>query len=57
MLEKITWKTFKPLSFPCMLCHEREAEYIRVESHFRLPVCKECGRRPWDEVMEELLKH
>jgi|GEM_PF-6143633 len=53
-LESITWKTFRPDSFPCIVCGEDEAVYIRIEDDFHLPVCPRCAQRPWGEIIEAI---
>ena len=53
-LEPIIWKTFRPASFPCMICGENEAEWFYKYGPWTLPVCAKCAEKEWEEIREVL---
>ena len=53
-LEPITWITYRPPSFPCLICGEREAIYFYHYGPWNLPVCTECAQKEWEEIREVL---
>lgn len=54
-LEPITWEAFRPSSFPCMACGEREAKFIRHHENWQLPLCDRCARLEWEEIEKALM--
>lgn len=52
-LKKITWEFSKPDHFPCIICGEREAIYIRHENGYNMPLCQECANLPWAELLKK----
>ena len=54
--EKITWEFYKPLHFPCAVCHNENAEYmVTLEGKnkaIKLPVCEKCkGKKNLENII------
>lgn len=57
-IEKITWETYTPNEFPCMVCNKNRAEWRGQFGHKEVTVnlclCNVCINLPETELIERI---
>ena len=53
-ITQITWETFRPLEFRCMVCNKNEATLIVHQDNWQIPVCQFCAQLSWDEIINKI---